>query len=170
MSAKPRRAAGAADLRRPEESSLSLSLYIYIYIMCTLYIYIYIYMYVYIHMCVYIYIYTLSGPWKLSGRFRCVSVIHVSLTFPLRFRYVSVNVSVTFPSTFPLRFHWAGKQVMVAACYLPRERGGVHNFAWSVYSTTCGGKPVCLKCVPHLLCYCLHSWIVCWFVCAGMPL
>ena len=39
----------------------------------------------------------LSGPWKLSGRFRCVSVTHVSVTFPLRFRYVSVNVSVTFP-------------------------------------------------------------------------
>ena len=49
----------------------------------------------------------LSGPWKLSGRFRCVSVIHVSVMFPLRFRYVSVNVSVAFPSTFPLRFRWA---------------------------------------------------------------
>ena len=35
----------------------------------------------------------LSGPWKLSGRFRYVSVIHVS---------------VTLPSTFPLRFRWAG--------------------------------------------------------------
>ena len=46
----------------------------------------------------------LSGPWKLSGRFRCVSVIHVSVTFLLRFRCVSVNVSVTFPSTFPSRF------------------------------------------------------------------
>ena len=51
--------------------------------------------------------YILSGPWKLSGRFRCVSVTHVSVTFPLRFRYVSVNVSVAFPSTFPLRFRWA---------------------------------------------------------------
>ena len=36
--------------------------------------------------CIYIYIYILSGPWKLSGRFRCVSVIHVSVAFPLRFR------------------------------------------------------------------------------------
>ena len=39
----------------------------------------------------------LSGPWKLSGRFRCVSVIHVSVTFPLRFRYVSFDVSIAFP-------------------------------------------------------------------------
>ena len=55
-------------------------------------------MYIYI----YIYIYILSGPWKLSGRFRCVSVIHVSVTFPLRFRYVSVNVSVDVSIAFPL--------------------------------------------------------------------
>ena len=63
------------------------------------------------HICiciyVYMYMYMLSGPWKLSGRFRCVSVIHVSVTFPLRFCYVSVNASVAFPSTFPLRFRWA---------------------------------------------------------------
>ena len=52
-------------------------------------------------------IHMLRGPWKLSGRFRCVSVIHVSAMFLLRFRYVSVNVSVAFPSTFPLRFRWA---------------------------------------------------------------
>ena len=66
--------------------------------------------------------YVLGGPWKLSGRFRCVSVIRVSVTFPLRFRYVSAtfpwNVSATFPSrfcrvsvafpfAFPLRFRWA---------------------------------------------------------------
>ena len=46
-------------------------------------------------------IHALSGPWKLSGRFRCVSVIHVSVTFPLRFRQrfcrVSVDVSIAFP-------------------------------------------------------------------------
>ena len=29
------------------------------------------------------------------------------LRFRRRFRYVSVTVSVTFPSPFPLRFHWA---------------------------------------------------------------
>ena len=51
---------------------------------------------------IYIYIYVLSGPWKLSGRFRCVSVIHVSVTFPLRFHYVSVNVSVDVSIAFPL--------------------------------------------------------------------
>ena len=43
----------------------------------------------------------LSGPWQLPGRFRRVSVIHVSATFlsrfPLRFRCVSV----------PLRFRRA---------------------------------------------------------------
>ena len=49
------------------------------------------------YVCIYIYIYILSGPWKLSGRFRCVSVIHVSVTCPLRFRYVSVDVSIVFP-------------------------------------------------------------------------
>ena len=92
--------------------------------------------------------YMLSGPWKLSGRFRCVSVIHVSVTFPLRFRYVSVNVSVTFPSTFLLRFHWAGVSPMETIWKLSFR---------CVSTTTCGGKPVCLKCVPHLLCYCLHS-------------
>ena len=47
---------------------------------------------------IYIYIYIYSGPWKLSGRFRCVSVIHVSITF---------HVSGAFPSTFPLCFRWA---------------------------------------------------------------
>ena len=46
--------------------------------------------------------YALSGPWKLSGRFRCVSVIHVSVMFPLRFRYVSVNVSVDVSIAIPL--------------------------------------------------------------------
>ena len=90
-------------------------LFVYIYIYTLMYTCIYIYIYIYI--CIYtliddyvytvytpIHVYILSGPWKLSGRFRCVSVIHVSVTFPLRFRYVSVNVSVTFPSTFPSTF------------------------------------------------------------------
>ena len=45
----------------------------------------------------YVYTYILSGPWKLYGRFRCVSVIHVSVTFPLLFRRVSVDVSIAFP-------------------------------------------------------------------------
>ena len=60
----------------------------------------------------------LSGPWKLSRRFRCVSVTQVSVTFPSRFRCVSLNVSTTFPSrfrrvsiafpfAFPLRVRWA---------------------------------------------------------------
>ena len=66
--------------------------------------------------------YILSGPWKLSGRFRCVSVIHVSVTFPLRFRYVSVNVSVAFPSTFPLRFRWAIACPTNAALKLPQRQ------------------------------------------------
>ena len=39
----------------------------------------------------------LSGPWKLSGRFRCVSVIHVSVSFPLRFLYISIDVPIAFP-------------------------------------------------------------------------
>ena len=68
----------------------------------------------------------LSGPWKLSGRFRCVSVIHVSVTFPLRFRYVSVNVSVNvsvaFPSTFPLRFRWAIACPTNTALKLPQRQ------------------------------------------------
>ena len=48
-------------------------------------------------MYIYIYIHIFSGPWKLSGHFRYASVIHVSFTFPSRFRCVSVNVSITVP-------------------------------------------------------------------------
>ena len=46
----------------------------------------------------------LVGPGNSLG----VSVALPSFTFPLRFRCVSV----TFPSTFPLRFHWAGVSPM----------------------------------------------------------
>ena len=65
-------------------------------------------MYIYTYIYIYIYIYThnnniLSGPWKLSGRFR----------------RVSVNVSSTLPPTFPLRFCWA------SAC----QTGVTQNFA-----------------------------------------
>ena len=71
-----------------------------------------------VYMCMYIYIY-IYMPWELSGRFRYVSVVHVSVAFPPRFCHVSVNVSVAFPvrfrcvsgafpaafpSAFPLRF------------------------------------------------------------------
>ena len=41
-----------------------------------------------------------SVPWELSGRFRYVSVIYVSVTFPSRLRYVSVSVSIMIPSRF----------------------------------------------------------------------
>ena len=64
----------------------------------------------------------LSGPWKLSGCFRCVSVIHVSVTFPLRFGCVSVNISVAFPSTFPLRFRWDIACPTNAALKLPQRQ------------------------------------------------
>ena len=58
----------------------------------------------------------LSGPWKLSGRFRYVSVIHVSITFlstfPPRFRHVSV----AFPLRFRSRFRCAsGRQAQAHA-------------------------------------------------------
>ena len=42
---------------------------------------------------------TFSGPWKLSGHFR-----YVSITFQLRFRQRFRYVSVTFPARFSQRF------------------------------------------------------------------
>ena len=121
-----------------------------------MYVYIYIYIYIYkegdrererehvSNVClyrhkaiyIYIYMYILSGPWKLSGRFRCVSVIYVSATFPLRFRYVSVNVSVTFPSTFPLRFHWAGVSPMETIWKLSCESTFPLRFRWAIACPT----------------------------------
>ena len=66
-----------------------ISLSLYMNISLSLYICIYIYIYIYI-----------SGAWKLSGRFRCVSVVHVSATFPSAFPLRFRCVSVAFPSRF----------------------------------------------------------------------
>ena len=93
-----------------------------------MYIYIYIYIYaarLLILMCMYIYIYIylyimFSGPWKLSGRFRYVSVIHVSVRFPWRFHCVSVSVSVSVSIsvsvTFPARFRQRSVAFPLGGC------------------------------------------------------
>ena len=66
-----------------------------------------------------IYIYILSGPWKLSGRFRCVSVIHVSVTFPLMFPPRFRHVSVAFLLRFRSRFRCASVGQALARRMLP---------------------------------------------------
>ena len=89
-----------------------------------MYIYIYIfieregYIYIYIYICI------LSGPWRLSGRFRYVSVIHVSVAFLSRFRNVSVTDSVAFPLHFRSRFRCASVGQAPARQKLSRKLAG----------------------------------------------
>ena len=72
-----------------------------------------------LYICIYTHIYIhLVGPGNSLG----VSVAFPSFTFPLRFRYVSVNVSVAFPSTFPSRFRWAIACPTNAALKFPQRQ------------------------------------------------
>ena len=77
---------------------------------------------IYIYIYIYISLYTLSGPWKLSGRF----VAFPSFTFPLRFRHVSNQrfryVSVVFPLRFRSRFRCASIGHALARQKLKKNR------------------------------------------------
>ena len=78
-----------------------------------LFMYTYIYIYIHIQICIY-----LVGPGN-SERLCCVSVIHVSVKFPLRFHCVSVTFPSTFPSRFRRRFHCVSVGQLPARQILP---------------------------------------------------